>query len=133
MSSDRSDSPTVEELITEYESILDCSPATPWRGCAEPSVSNLEHFDGHREAVELVLDALFAKVRHLASEHQQLNIKLQAASVFIRDVIEALGKQQPPLDAVVDLNALALEVVGHIEELKVQSALTPPPSGEASK
>ena len=44
------------------------------------------------------------------------------ASAFVRDVIEALGYPQPAPDAIVDLSAIALQVVGQIEELKVQNA-----------
>ena len=45
-----------------------------------------------------------------------------AASGFVRDVIEALGHPQPAPDSVVNLSAIALQVVGQIEELKTQNA-----------
>ena len=45
-----------------------------------------------------------------------------AASGFVRDVIEALGHPQPAPDSCVDLSAIALSVVGQIEELKAQNA-----------
>jgi hypothetical protein len=47
------------------------------------------------------------------------DLSLQAASLFVRQIYDALGKDQPPLDAIVDLESLALEVYGQIEELKV--------------
>lgn len=53
---------------------------------------------------------------------RDLDLKWAAASEFIRDVIEALGKPQPTPEAIVDLPSLALEVVGRIEELKASAA-----------
>jgi len=46
------------------------------------------------------------------------SIQLQAASLFVRDVIEALGRPQPPLDSTVDLSTLRFDVVGQLEEMK---------------
>jgi hypothetical protein len=56
------------------------------------------------------------------AELAQLHLSLQAASLFVRDIIEALGQPQPPLDATVDLPAIAMQVVGQIEELKAELA-----------
>ena len=47
-----------------------------------------------------------------------LDLKWAAASEFIRDIYHALGRPQPPPEAIVNLSALALEVIGQIEELK---------------
>lgn len=50
-----------------------------------------------------------------------LNVKLQAASLFIRDILEALGREQPPVDAIVNLPDIALQVVGQIEQYKTEA------------
>jgi len=55
--------------------------------------------------------------------HQQvtdLDLKWNAASQFVRDVVFALGESEPSPDAVVDLPAIALQVVGQIEDFKQQ-------------
>lgn len=51
-----------------------------------------------------------------------LDVTWAAASRFIRKVIDALGHPQPPSEGVVDLESLALQVVGQIEELKAGEA-----------
>lgn len=57
-----------------------------------------------------------------AARPQEQDEQLKRASQFIRDVIEAIGFEQPDLDAVVDLEELRLCLVGQIEELKVAAA-----------
>jgi hypothetical protein len=68
-----------------------------------------------------------AEVERLKAELAALDLKWAAASVFVRDVIDACGLPQPPAEGVVDLPALALQVIGQIEEGKLTTQ--PAPSG----
>lgn len=62
-----------------------------------------------------------ALVVSLKAEKADLDLTWAAASEFIRDVIEALGMSQPVSEAKVDLPAIALQVVGQIEDYKVRA------------
>jgi len=46
----------IDALFAEYWRIRSCSPATPW--CAEPTYGNLDHYDGHSEAKDAIIDQL---------------------------------------------------------------------------
>ena len=48
----------------------------------------------------------------------ELDLRWAAASLFVRDIFDAVALPQPPVDGIVDLNKLALQVVGQIEDLK---------------
>lgn len=50
----------------------------------------------------------------------ELDLKWAASSNFVREIIEALGQPQPEPEAVIDLPALVLQVVGQLEELKLE-------------
>ena len=50
----------IKELIAEYEAIVNCSPQSPWHGCEAQRESNLDHYDGHRDAAREVLVRIFA-------------------------------------------------------------------------
>lgn len=58
----------------------------------------------------------------LQARVQQLDLKWAATSLFIRDVIEALGEPEPAKAAVVNLPDIAMRVVGQIEQLKSEVA-----------
>lgn len=75
---------------------------------------------GNTDVAVLLQDLLRALEQGRAQAPSERELALRAASEFVRDIIEALGKPQPPLDALVDLPALAMEVVGQIEELKAE-------------
>lgn len=46
--------------LLEVRAIQGCSPKTPWHGCTEQTVSNLEHYDGHAFERAKVLGAALA-------------------------------------------------------------------------
>jgi hypothetical protein len=76
--------------------------------------------DAIKAAIHEALSSQEEELREsLSSSAPALDLKWAAASEFIRDIFEALGKPQPAPEAIVDLRVLALEVVGQIEELKV--------------
>jgi hypothetical protein len=78
--------------------------------------------DAIKAAIHEALSSQEEELREsLSSSAPALDLKWAAASEFIRDIFEALGKPQPAPEAIVDLRVLALEVVGQIEELKVDS------------
>ena len=52
----------------------------------------------------------------------EVRLAMETPSAFVRDVIGALGRPQPPPDSTVNLSEIALQVVGQIEELKAQNA-----------
>jgi hypothetical protein len=61
------------------------------------------------------------RVEALGRERDALDLRWAAASEFVRDVIEALGRTQPSSEFIVDLPELAMQVVGQIEEYKVRA------------
>jgi DNA repair exonuclease SbcCD ATPase subunit len=72
---------------------------------AQENWQSVKRLTAERESLQQQLDAL--------------DIRLQAASGFVRDIIEAIGREQPPLEAVVDLPELLMQVVGQIETGKL--------------
>ncbi len=59
------------------------------------------------------------KIVSQEQENARLTAKWAAVSEFIRDLFEVAGLPQPPLEGVVDLPELALQLMGQIEEGKV--------------
>ncbi len=74
----------------------------------------IAHRDARKVEMERLTDALAA----MTQERDALDLRWEAASLFIRDVIDACGQQQPAPDGFVDLSSLRLIVVGQIEEYK---------------
>ena len=78
--------------------------------------------DALRAEIELYLHTgMRVSAGRLVLWIHEVRLAMETPSAFVRDVIGALGRPQPPPDSTVNLSEIALQVVGQIEELKTQN------------
>ena len=83
----------------------------------------LTSLDALRAEIELYLHTgMRVSAGRLVLWIHEVRLAAETPSAFVRDVIGALGRPQPPPDSTVNLSEIALQVVGQIEELKAQNA-----------
>lgn len=91
-----------------------------WRNRCQAAEDRMAAYESEQVRLFSKLDIRDANLRQVTAQRDDHFLHLQAASLFVRNVIEACGNVQPPLDAMVDLQELALQVVGQIEQFKVE-------------
>lgn len=64
--------------------------------------------------------AMMRDAADILDELQKAEQMWLRASLFIRDVMEAVAIEQPPEGATISLDQLRLQVIGYIEELKLE-------------